>query len=247
MSLIDTHCHIDRYADPLREAINAEKQNIITVGVTSLPSHYQMGYKHVEHFKKVHLALGFHPALVNKFRNEICLFEKLVSRSFYIGEIGLDFSKTNKYFANLQMDVLNRILESINKEKHFISIHSRMAECEVLSILQNHNNPLCVFHWYSGSIVMLKKILNQGHYFSINPSMINSINGQRIINIIPRNRLLTETDGPFTEINKRKCHPADVGAVINYLSYSWGEKTQYVIDNIWHNYNNYFKELSLTS
>jgi TatD DNase family protein len=113
----------------------------------------------------------------------------------------------------------------------------------VLSILHNHNNPLCVFHWYSGSIGILKKILDQGHYFSINPSMINSTNGQKIIDAIPRNRLLTETDGPFTKINKRKCYPEDVVAVINYLSYSWKETTQRVIDNIGCNYNNYLKEL----
>ena len=41
--------------------------------------------------------------------------------------------------------------------------------------------------------------LNRGYYFSINYQMIQSQNGRRIVNNIPNERLLIESDGPFNK------------------------------------------------
>jgi len=37
--LFDTHCHLDRYAEPLAVASKAEQAGVVTVGMTGLPSH----------------------------------------------------------------------------------------------------------------------------------------------------------------------------------------------------------------
>jgi TatD DNase family protein len=78
-----------------------------------------------------------------------------------------------------------------------------------------------VFHWYSGSLSLIKKIIDSGHYFSINPAMIQSSNGCKIIEKIPPDRLLTETDGPFVEIKGEVITSKDIMLVLNYLSSLW--------------------------
>ncbi|HEX8896735.1 MAG TPA: TatD family hydrolase [Terriglobales bacterium] len=57
-----------------------------------------------------------------------------------------------------------------------------------------------------------------GSYFSINHRMLTTGTGTALIKSLPADRLLTETDAPFTEIEKRKSQPWDVMAVISRLA-----------------------------
>ena len=93
--MIDVHCHIDQFKNPPQIAKKAEHAGIITIAVTSLPDHFKLGYPHLLNFKKVRLALGFHPMFVGEKRFDEKLFISLASRTSYIGEIGLDFSEKN--------------------------------------------------------------------------------------------------------------------------------------------------------
>lgn len=51
--------------------------------------------------------------------------------------------------------------------------------------------------------------------------MVNSKKGQKIISIIPPNRVLTETDGPFVKVGKRPALPSDVAIVEDQLATIW--------------------------
>jgi TatD DNase family protein len=64
--LLDAHCYIDQYRDPSSIAESCERLQIMTIAVTSLPSHYRIGIQHVGHLHYVKLALGFHPLAVAK-------------------------------------------------------------------------------------------------------------------------------------------------------------------------------------
>jgi TatD DNase family protein len=64
----------------------------------------------------------------------------------------------------------------------------------------------------------LKAIIEQGFLLSINPSMVQSKSGQRIISEIPLDKVLTETDSPYALVNGKKTKPKDVKLVIDYLS-----------------------------
>ena len=52
--------------------------------------------------------------------------------------------------------------------------------------------------------------------------MVKSKNGQRIIDQVPKNRVMTETDGPYLRIGSRNVTPSDVASVLEYLSRVWG-------------------------
>tara|TARA_R110002111_G_scaffold249936_1_gene314034 strand:- start:643 stop:987 length:345 start_codon:yes stop_codon:yes gene_type:complete len=91
----------------------------------------------------------------------------------------------------------------------------------VLSYLIDFQAKGAIFHWYSGSIKLIVEISNSGFYFSINNAMIKSKAGQARISKIPRNKILTETDGPFVEIKGKPVKSSDVKEIIIYLSQLW--------------------------
>lgn len=104
-----------------------------------------------------------------------------------------------------------------------MSLHSRKAEKEILSLLIEKNIKSAIFHWYSGPLSLVDKIVEAGYYFSVNPAMVKSDSGRKIINRIPSNNLLTETDGPFIEVDGRQIKPTDVILVYQHCSRIWGK------------------------
>lgn len=219
--MIDVHCHIDRYPNPLQIATECERLGIITIGMTNIPSHFELGYNHLLAFKKVRLALGMHPLYAEQHDKEFSKFKSNLNRTSYIGEIGLDFSREGIAKKEKQVVSFNRVLSELKGKKKLLSLHSRKAEKEVLQGLIQFEIENAIFHWYSGPVGLIKNIAQNGYYFSINPAMIKSKNGQEIINRIPKEKILTESDGPFIERNNQAIKPKNIKEVHSYLSIIW--------------------------
>lgn len=222
--MIDTHCHIDLYPKPTEIADRANRANVITVLVTNTPSAFEKSYPHVKQFTNIRIALGLHPLLANEHEVEKPKFVKLIDQTSYIGEIGLDFSPAGYQTKSIQIESFKFIFNSLKKKPKFITIHSRRAESAVLELIDEVQYPFpVVFHWYSGPLNVLDKIISKGHYFSINPAMLESPNGNKIIERIPLRRILTESDGPFVKIKSRTVEPTDVSLVEKFLAASSSE------------------------
>ena len=219
--MIDTHCHIDLYDNPIEIANESEELGIITIGMTNLPSHFEMGYKHLHSYRKVRLALGLHPLYADLHKSEFPCFLKNVDNTSYIGEIGLDFSKEGITSKEIQIATFEKILKALKGKKKVLSIHSRKAEKEVFQFLINYDIKSAIFHWYSGPLSLIKQITDAGFYLSINPAMIKSKSGQAVIAKIPIQFILTESDGPFIKNNGKPIKPHDVSLVTHYLSKFW--------------------------
>lgn len=219
--MIDTHCHIDLYPNPERLLRELDKQGITVISVTNLPSHFEMGLPYFKTLKKIRLALGMHPLYAENHSKEFPAFLRLIDVTSYIGEVGLDFSREGLSTKDIQVSSFRKILKAIQGKKKILSIHSRKAEREVLSYLIDFQAKGAIFHWYSGPIKLIVEIANSGFYFSINNAMIKSKAGQARIAKIPRNKILTETDGPFVEIKGKPVKSSDVKEIIVYLSQLW--------------------------
>lgn len=202
--MIDTHCHFDMMPNP--EAYVRQKENAgdIVIGMTNLPSHFQIGQPFVMHYKHIRLGLGFHPLLAAENKKELTLFKRLIDETSYIGEIGLDFSKEGYASKEEQIIVLKEILTTLRGKKKIVSVHSRRAEKELLRLLIEYNIENVIFHWYSGSASLIPAILERGYYFSVNEAMCSSSNGMAIIKKIPHELILTETDAPYNNKNNIK-------------------------------------------
>lgn len=199
--IIDTHCHYDMMESPEDYINKVENTGDIVIGMTNLPSHFDMGYEHIHKYKKVRLALGFHPQLADEHKDELSLFARYIGRTSYVGEIGLDFSSEYISTKDIQISCLKYILEKLQGKNKIISLHSRRAEKELFSLLLYYNIKNAIFHWYSGPLSLIPEIASEGYYFSINEAMTLSTSGKKIIEKIPQDRILTESDAPFNRKN----------------------------------------------
>ena len=219
--MIDTHCHVDLYPRPTEVAEEANRLQVFTIGVTNLPSAFDRAYPYVRQFTNLRLALGLHPLLAKEHLAERARFQLLLDQTSYIGEVGLDFSRDGVATKELQVESFRFVLRVMRGMQKFITLHSRRAETAVLDLLEEEKRSPVVFHWFSGSRATLNRALALGHLFSVNPAMLNSPNGQKIVAGLPPERVLTESDGPFVRVDGRVAIPADVALVEDYLSKLW--------------------------
>lgn len=234
--MLDSHCHLDRYDNAQEIAAEASRRGVFVVAVTNLPAHFKAGLAHVRLWSGVRLALGLHPLAAEEHAREIEEFESCLSQSSFVGEIGLDFSRHGRDTAERQLQSFRRIAELLGRTPKFVSLHSRGAEREVLEILVEHRVIGAVFHWYSGSLAILENLLQAGHSLSVNPAMTVSAKGQEILRRLPRDRVLTESDGPHVRVGRVSARPWDVQIVEAYLAQVWGIPTGDVRAQIWANF-----------
>lgn len=216
--IIDTHCHIDLYKNPEKILSECESKGISVISMTNLPSHFEQGFPFFQKTAKCRIALGLHPLYAQNHKSEYNLFLKNIDKTSYIGEVGLDFSSEGINTKSIQIESFELILQTVTNKKKILSIHSRKAEKEILELLKKYRVKNAIFHWYSGSVKLIDSIVEQGYFFSINPKMIQSKNGKEIISKIPLDRLLTESDGPFIQVNQRTINPWDIKEVLTYIS-----------------------------
>jgi TatD DNase family protein len=192
---IDTHCHIDLFDDPIATARAYESVQMSCVMTTMLPSHYQAALPHLKPFRAIRPALGMHPLRVSEGKNEIKMFVDLACSAGCIGEIGLDLSADGQKTKKMQSDILRSILPAIGNHK-FVTVHSRNANNEVSSLLDEYQvGPVC-FHYFIGGPHAAAGLVAKGHFFSVNSCMLRNKH-RSIIDAVPRDRILVESDGPF--------------------------------------------------
>lgn len=201
----DTHLHLDLYSDVESIINQINKYKSYTIAVTNLPILYEIAIKNIKYTKYVRFALGLHPELIHDFPEQIPVFFKKIKRARYIGEVGLDFSKKYLPYKDLQLDFFKRCIKECNSlENKILSIHSRNATKEVINIIGPEFKGKVILHWFNGSISDLNKALDYGYFFSVNDEMVKSVKGKEIIKCLPLDRILLESDGPFTKTFKDK-------------------------------------------
>jgi len=217
-SLHDTHFHLDLYDNVSNIVKEIEKRKSYTVAVTNLPILYDKLNNRINS-KYVRVALGFHPELILEYSKYIPLMWSLLEESRYIGEVGLDLKNKSVSDRNAQTAFFKELISRCNNlGGKILSIHSRYSEKEVLSFTDNFNGTI-IYHWFSGSLTNLDKAISSDGFFSINYAMLNSIKGKKIIDMIPNDRILLESDGPFVKINRKLFQPNDLSIILEKLAY----------------------------
>jgi TatD DNase family protein len=85
------------------------------------------------------------------------LFEGLLAKTRYVGEVGLDGSPDLKTYADIHRRVFDAVLSACSKAGgRVISIRSRRAADDVLDALARMPDAgLPILHWFSGGTVKL--------------------------------------------------------------------------------------------
>lgn len=223
--MIDFHCHLDLYPDPAAVVADAAREGVYVLGVTTTPAAWDGNRGLVSDTRRVRLAVGIHPELAHTPHADVDHFSALLAETRYVGEVGLDGSPSLMEHAGIQKDVFERILRACRDAGgRVLSIHSRRAANEVLNCLSYHPDAgTPVLHWFSGTRAQLRRAVDIGCWFSVGPAMVMSSVGRDLVRLMPRDRLLTESDGPFVEVASRPATPCDMGFVEAAIAEVWGD------------------------
>jgi len=223
--MIDFHCHLDLYPDPHRIIRECVERNLYVLSVTTTPSAFAGTSALANGAARVKTALGLHPQLVHERRSELGLFERLLPQTQYVGEVGLDGTPELRPHWADQLAVFTRVLEACGAASgRILSIHSRRAAGPVLDALEKHPDAgIPILHWFSGTSRELARATELGCWFSVGPAMLLSAKGRNLAAGMPRDRILTETDGPFASVERRSLLPWDVDRAVMALSDLWAE------------------------
>jgi TatD DNase family protein len=222
LPLVDAHFHLDLFPNPAAIAREIEAARIHTIAVTNTPSVFFHTRALAEGRRFLHPAVGLHPQLVAARAGELGSMWPLLEETRFVGEVGLDYVTKDENDRRLQRDVFTRILERCaTLGNKIVTVHSRRSARDVIAAVGNAFPGKVILHWFSGTAAELDQAVSKGLYFSVNPAMTLSRSGQTLIARIPRERMLTETDGPFVETAGQPAQPGEVIRVIDYLAGLW--------------------------
>lgn len=226
--MIDLHCHLDLYPDPWRVAEECRERQLYVLSVTTTPSAWNGTAALANDASRIRTALGLHPQLAHERKGELALFERLLPETRYVGEIGLDGGPEYKRYWGDQVKVFERILTACDEcGGRVLSVHSRRAATPVLNYLEKAPSAgTPVMHWFSGSPRELARAVDLGCWFSVGPAMLAGEKGRALAGSMPRDRVLTETDGPFAQVEGQSAKPWDAAIAVKGLSEIWGVTRQ---------------------
>ena len=218
--MIDFHCHLDLYTDPMKVFAEANRRKTEVLAVTTSPRAFVKTSQYFRGSDNVRVALGFHPELIKQRSLEKELFFEQMRSVQYLGEIGIDGSQRAKQSISEQMEFFDEVVHiaANNNRGMVLSIHSRGAVKEVLRILEKYTGEFVpVLHWFTGSVKDTEKAIELGCWFSVNPNMCFTASGKNVISCIPLERMLPETDAPFTQKDGVPYMPWDT-TVTSYMA-----------------------------
>jgi len=222
MKLVDAHFHLDLQKDCQAVIAECEAKAIYTIAVTNAPSVFSHTQRLTVNTKYVRAAIGLHPELVATHAHELPELLRMMEQTRYVGEVGLDYVTTDAPIRSSQRRIFEATLARCAElGGKIMTVHSRRAAVDVLACVGSAFPGTVILHWFSGALRDLRAGLNAGCYFSVNPAMLRSDRGRALVREIPRTRVLTETDGPFVEVEGRRATPPDVIHAVNGLAEIW--------------------------
>lgn len=220
--LVDTHCHVDLYPDAVPVLAAAASHRVLVVAVTNAPSVYFHTKRLAEHCPFLLPAAGLHPELVATHGHELDRLLPLLEGTQFVGEVGLDYVTPDQGLRERQRRVFTAVLDRCAAlGGRVLTVHSRRAAADVVAAVGAGFNGSVILHWFSGTKREAERALAIGCYFSVNPAMLASKSSQQLLALLPRDRVLTETDGPFVSHRRSPATPPQTALVATHLATLW--------------------------
>ena len=201
----DTHAHYDddRFINDVDELLKQVYDSGVTlvVNASAGEASSEKALALADRHDFVYAAVGVHPHDTEDMtENSISVLEKLAGhpKAVAIGEIGLDYHYDNSP-RDIQRKRFSEQMELAASLKMPVVIHEREACADVLEILSAFRGVRGVCHCFSGSWETAKILLDMGFYLSFT-GVITFKNAKKALEVIekmPRDRLMIETDCPY--------------------------------------------------
>jgi TatD DNase family protein len=183
--------------------------------------------------------VGCHPGSLRAHDEfDATQFADLVGMAAFVSEVGLD--RASRVPIDKQERTLAAILHELQAHPRITSVHSYQATDLVLAAIEAQPIRGCVLHWWLGDSAQTRRALDLGCFFSINAS---SVRRTDILDDIPFDRIITETDHPFGDRGSRpRARPGFVSPVEKALARHFGLPAEQIRHGMWDNFANLVSE-----
>lgn len=226
MPFIDTHCHMDTYAEKSGEAFESWWANVsprpeAIVHVACEIENFEYAQNLSNRYKEVYAAYGIHPEVADSYCETV--EEKLKAalahpKAVALGEIGLDYHYEGATHKK-QMEVFARQLDLGIALKKPIVLHLREADDDALQVLSQAKIDKVKIHVHSFSANpdFAEKLLSlPSRTFIGFTGIVTFKNAQNVrdsASIVPLDRLLLETDAPYLAPVPFRGKPSHAGMI----------------------------------
>lgn len=223
---VDSHCHLTSIEEKglspeeiLRACGENHMGGILDVGIipdTLLRRRGRYGNNPLVRFSS-----GIHPSAIERsdIDSQIDLLEGQIGAEMVVavGEIGLDYFWNTGERAD-QIELLERQTVLAVANDLPVIIHNRDADPDIIHVL-TRLRPRGVMHCFSQDEAFCSRCLDIGMFISFggNLTFKNSETLRAACQIVPRDRLLVETDSPYLSpqaVRGRPNHPGHLGFTI---------------------------------
>lgn len=204
---IDSHCHLDdaRFADDLEAVLDraaaAGVTRILSIGTGDGPPEIDRAVRVAEKYEQVYASVGVHPHDAAKVTPQtldelraLAAHRKVIA----FGEIGLDYHYDFSP-REVQREVFVAQLKLAADLKLPITIHTREAWEDTISILRENWTGEGIMHCFTGDPAQAQEALDMGFHLSYGGVLTfkTAENVRESARMTPDDRLLIETDAPY--------------------------------------------------
>ena len=162
-------------------------------------------------------------------------------RAFAIGEIGLDGYWVPEDLWPAQETAFRALVVVALEAEKPIIVHTRKRERRTLEILEELGATRVDWHCFGGKVTLARQIAEGGHYCSIPANARRSESFTRMLQTLPRDRILLETDCPYLSPNREERNePANVAGTAAYAAELWNVSVDEVVRIVTDNFTRLF-------
>lgn len=214
VAVYDNHTHLEIADGALPLTVHEHLERAASVGVAGAVqvgtdvSTSRWSAEMAEREPRLLAAVALHPneAPELEARGELdaalAVIDELAARPRVraVGETGLDFYRTGDDGRDAQYRSFEAHIEMARRHGVALQIHDRDAHDEVVATLRRVGAPeTTIFHCFSGGRELARLAGDAGWYcsFAGNVTFKNAGNLREALRVVPRDRLLVETDAPY--------------------------------------------------
>ncbi len=209
LEYVDSHAHllkIEQKGIKLNHLINELENNKYTIlDIGTNENDIIERYNKLKNCKNIYFSAAVGPWGTKKTKEENSISVNTIEKNLKdypikaIGEIGLD-NYWDYGEKELQEDLFIKQIKLANKYNLPIIIHNREADKQMINIIDNIElKKASIIHCFSSDLNFAKFVLDKGFYISFASTITYKKNDdlRSVLEYVPINRLLLETDAPF--------------------------------------------------
>jgi TatD DNase family protein len=244
MPLIDTHIHLTspRYTDLPDLVVRAQRAGIrgVVAAAVDEATSYQVLSMCAAFPAFIHGGLGVHPERSiadDESERVIALLRRERAQVVAIAEVGLPWytireRQDRETLIAAAKPQLQRFLQVARELDLAVVLHApHETAAHALSLLRAERVERAVFHWHKASPEVTRAIVEAGYYISVTPETCYRERDQALVDAVPLNNLVIETDGPWPyngEFEGRPTEPTFLGRIVEAVALIKGVASEHV-------------------